>query len=715
MRKATNKTTIETSETTSRKKRLALIAALVVGSSIGAGSSMIATAANPGFVSRGALPPLPVTTQSNGHVKSNPFYQPPRAAAEASIRLASGDAQPAIRLRPTGAPIGLNTIGEDPIRVRPSSIVIDQVPPAAVRTNPLIGSEHHHNPDLINTDAAQLKPMHSRSVAGGSSEPQLLIPAFDPKMNVAPSSNQAGGQPGDANLSAVNAPALMNVPGTAPGLPAAPVLKAAPGFGSVSSDVTASTLKPAPSMDSARAPSDENIQLTADARDGREPIAESQPIFFSISDKDATSEQAEERRVSELVVAAEPVQWDLNSATEPDGEMNRESAPSGEDLPQVIENTEDQALAALPSADGVSAANVAPPIAVAEPIAIAESVGAAKPIAMAEPFTVSEPIADASTEAVPQPLDSPSAVESSDSVASSQPAPMPESTLAPDLSELPNAVIADPTVQAPLASAAGPVVADQPISPLTLGDEQGTAEMPEALQPAPKAIYRDEPVVAGPVAQPEPSLNRQRYRSPVAVDSPPIAVVRGGQSASSPAPVSAVQRAEAPTLEMDDAIAVFEATPSVADEPKPAALFMSRAQVRSLTIGGHVRRVAVGDKNVCQAFAAGPNQLKLIGTGNGVTRLVVWADTTDSSPTRVRRFEVHVEDKAASKDGFADKTTVLNESIRRAFPTSHVYVQQLQDRLEVTGYCDSEETAKQIVRMIRKTCLIPVRDEIQVR
>ena len=147
----------------------------------------------------------------------------------------------------------------------------------------------------------------------------------------------------------------------------------------------------------------------------------------------------------------------------------------------------------------------------------------------------------------------------------------------------------------------------------------------------------------------------------------------------------------------------------------PTRLHITKAQVRSLTIGGHVRRIDVGDQGVCQAIATGPNQLKLIGTGNGVTRLVVWADTKNS-PTRVRTFEIHVEEAIeATGASLRGKTRMLNDSILHMFPNADVSVQQERDRLIVAGDCDSEAEAKKIIRMVRKTCLIPVRDEIKVR
>ena len=633
MRKATNKKNCKASRKSTLKKRLALLATLVVTSTIGVGYDDQASAANPGFVSRATVPPLPVTTHSKSGVKNNPFVKNREDAQDRSVRLASGDNKPAIRLRPVGAPIGLNTIGEDPVRVRPSTIAIDEAMPPSIQQNPLVGSSHHDGADLVNVPASPIQGTNPQSSAENNLEPcDTLIPEFrPPAIECQPPVTDAA----KAACTSHQESAHIVRPSEAPVLQAAPEIEiVASGDSAPRSNqegacyVSLADEEDKKSTDTTK--DQPQIQLAVDARDNREPIAESQPIFFSISDSDEI-----EHPCTEFAREATPVE--LNETP--------------------VHDTADRKSSSLPQTS---------------------SAPKSKP---------------------------------SDSIALETPDPKDESSTGVD-------EIADQAIPTP-------VMADEPIAPIQLDDESEAPpvaiNIAEQLQPAPKAIYRSEPAVAAPVPAPEPTLARQRFRPPVAVDSPPIAVVRSGTSAMPENSVAAVQSAEAPVLEQEATL--LEKKDEIAEHPEsprkgashPAVLRMSRAQVRSLTIGGYVRRVAVGDKNICQAFAAGPNQLKLIGTGNGVTRLVVWADKSDSSPTSVRRFDVYVEDKAAASESTADKATVLNESIRRAFPTSHVFVQQMKDALVVNGHCDDEETAKKIVRMIRKTCLIPVRDEIQVR
>jgi Flp pilus assembly secretin CpaC len=143
---------------------------------------------------------------------------------------------------------------------------------------------------------------------------------------------------------------------------------------------------------------------------------------------------------------------------------------------------------------------------------------------------------------------------------------------------------------------------------------------------------------------------------------------------------------------------------------------MSRTQIRSLTIAGKLKGVKVGDEDVCQAFTVGTNELKLIGTGNGVTQLVVWAETGSGDKTLMRAFEVHVEDTVAvTGEAVEQRTAMLNRSIDKMFPGCNVQVTRQGDHLLVRGSCDSDESATKIIRIVRKTCLVPVRDELEIR
>lgn len=314
--------------------------------------------------------------------------------------------------------------------------------------------------------------------------------------------------------------------------------------------------------------------------------------------------------------------------------------------------------------------------------------------------------------------------------------------------------------------------ADEPVAmvePLTIMDFAAQASEAIAVPKRRSPVVQSAP---GPAEMsPQKALSAKRHRPPVAVTSVPIAFDRQPESAGMNGRLKSVVGAVVEVSEVESfADALDEATaetrtpvtapfanslspnslspdslspnsstnsPAIAQAMASSnltPLYMSRAQVRSLTFGGKVTDVEVGDKSICQAFAAGPNQLKLIGTGDGVTRLVVWAvpdrkpttdetsssqdgvDESEASQPVMRAFEIHVTESVdAIGDDSVDHTVMLNQSIRQAFPEADVVVHQRDNRLIVSGRCGSDATATKILRMVRKTCLIPVQDELVVR
>ena len=229
----------------------------------------------------------------------------------------------------------------------------------------------------------------------------------------------------------------------------------------------------------------------------------------------------------------------------------------------------------------------------------------------------------------------------------------------------------------------------------------------------------------------ESSILRKRYRPPVAVQAIRGTVKRHSAIASNDSPkVQAVpemvigdNKTQPPAVDLEQAMRLDTASELkdrslvLGPEVKLTPLHMNQAQVRSLTLGGSVRGVRVGDKGVCQALASGPNQLKLIGTGIGTTHLVVWAQKNgENDEVVMRAFEIHVDEVVPSEGNSIESTTeLLNQSIQKFFPRSQAKVQLVRGELWVTGTCESQDSAEKIIRMVRKFCLIPVRDQLTVK
>lgn len=224
-----------------------------------------------------------------------------------------------------------------------------------------------------------------------------------------------------------------------------------------------------------------------------------------------------------------------------------------------------------------------------------------------------------------------------------------------------------------------------------------------------------------------------RLRPPVAVVAAPVSFKRGSDSSNEGAPPTSSPVMTALPLAVDSA-RDRESEASVApqdrsdqsaedfleqvpDDAQRSELAVELAQVRSLTLSAPLKNYRVANDAVCQVIRSGQSQLKLIGTGLGETQLVVWADSKADQKAQCILFDVKVK-TALDASGTAEVMTAaqrLDKSIRQVFPTARVRVGYDGSRLIVSGYCDDQQAATEILRLIRKSCLIPVVDALVIR
>lgn len=578
------------------------------------------------------LPPLPLQPMADAQrTQSNPFCEPFVNLELLKVQLASGNHSSSIKLKPIGAAIGLHSINDADLNRAPTPIMtIEPVPTASIQTNPMAGSMHHANDQLVDAEvddrAIIVRPKNAVSTQDASTKRSGRKSSIV-LLRAAPAKSQVV-QPMPSSPLAIGSPPVVGIPASRNTAKPSIVLR--------------SSVIPSPVPHNSAVPNTTILHSsTGDpAVQGRsntsaQSIVPPQPLTQEPPPAPAVKETNQEKDRS--------VYFSLTD------KIDRSEKSVGGDGKK-----------ATPQAESANAAEFKNLVATERLAEVAKTAEPVKPNSDAKPSSDVEPSSDAEGVAV------------------------------------------------------GPRIRIGVVEPIVISDSGSGTEF-ESIDSvitdssdAPIAIYRSKKSVLRVVTPAEESLHAKRYRSPVAVKSVPIAVGRDELEAPSTVVKSTVQRV--------DEFNPDGFTPSPALD-KLTPLYMTRAQVRSLTIGGEVRRVKVANESVCQAFAAGPNQLKLIGTGNGVTRLVVWADSDDAgAPTRMRSFEVHVKDPVETTgDATAKKAMLLNQSIRKAFPKANVLVRSNRYQLIVAGTCESEATAKMIIRMVRKTCLVPVKDELLVR
>ena len=632
-------------------KRRSLLAVMIVAS-----SPLLAD----GPQSTSKMPPLPLKAS----MQANPFCPPVAKKAANGVQLASGFSESTIRLKPIGAAIGLHSIGtagsEAPRSVRPSAMRIESIP-SRVHSNPLIRSEHHQNQSLVNTNV-------------------------DDQANLAkakgPSTNQSVRPIGRRPIAERKESTL----------------------------VLSSPTLVAPAMPAPHAQSQPATEVPAQGQEAPKHVAIAKPTASQQPTNPRTTIYVPASKPSNPVVTVPTVP--AVSPQSPTTESNTSPASVTNAVPAVVNAT--PVAASTPATVPAPATVAAPAEKRSEPVYFS----------MSDRFDSPAPdVATPESVALEPPAQSPRSEEVVSAPASTAVAEAPAEKKS--LADTENRFeVSEPTATLDaIAENAAEMESTQDdfeedrlqdsADSLALFDDDDTLKpIASPLIQAPQepiAVYQH--AVSGPVDFPDNSLQTKRYRPPVDVTPVPIVFERLDEDASSSLAGATVRSVD--SIDFDN----MKSATSKLGKLKVTRLVMSRTQVRSLTLGGSVTQVKVADENVCQAFSAGPSQLKLVGTGNGVTRLVVWADTDDTkNPTRVRAFEVHVKDVAeVAGDSVGAKVRMLNQSIKKAFPSCRVQVRQQGGKLTVAGRCDSEASAKKVMQMVRKTCLVPAQDELVVR
>ncbi len=753
------------------RRRAGLLAMLLVA------SPAVAQSPNNGRIS---IPPLPLNQSSqvqiNPSIRVNPYCaQEGAQSGMTPVQLASGNPS-AVRLKPIGAAIGLHPIDRSPnqpakLRADGSqspAMVVD-APASQIKTNPLVGSQHHTNKDLVDTSvdvantATPFQPVRQPNVTPEAKSSIVLIrpTVQQPKPPVAATPVAAPASPNQGQ--AAVAPVAQR-PNQASPIPAHSVSNthrvATPAATQLPRAKVETTSASEPITFSFSDSSDSSLTEKSERTAESKKQSTTPPVTAAKSQPQGNlpapirPERLSEPSVAVELPASTPRSVLSRSAATPVAKPAGQAAKVVRQKPQIAKPvvsepvelvqpvvigdapveppSDDEGLVPIQSASPkvVSASESKPSLIKADRQA---SVLAAPPVRLhqvGELERKAAPIKSAATDQtqlnkdkrgnLPEPVVIGGASEEAPLATTTKPAPRiakPAPRIAkaaPSVAKAPHVDhhVAKNVSREPLASKAKPAA-----SAKTPRVNKSSAPVVAEPTPAFAPVHTASPVMAGPLKSTEKtserSLHQTRFRAPVAVTKLPLALERPAVDETASIVRPSISPVKA--LDLNQSNEGAKVIAEIDEDTKLTPLYMSRAQVRSLTLGGNVRRVEVADKNVCQAFAAGPNRLKLIGTGNGVTQLVVWAGANEKSPTQVRAFEIHVQDAvAATGKTVVDRSKMLNASIQKMFPGCRVNVQQVSDTLVVSGRCDNPESAKQIMRMVRKTVLVPVRDELTI-
>ncbi|KLU07122.1 hypothetical protein RISK_000923 [Rhodopirellula islandica] len=207
-----------------------------------------------------------------------------------------------------------------------------------------------------------------------------------------------------------------------------------------------------------------------------------------------------------------------------------------------------------------------------------------------------------------------------------------------------------------------------------------------------------------------------RHRAAVAVEAPPmVAVAQPSQDAPAEGRVSA-------TLIVPAALAGHRG-PSRQNSSNGSgstllvqdAIVCDPDDVTSLTVDGIIEAVRVEDDSVARVISSTSRHLRLIGVRPGKTRVLVQQKVAGQEGSLREIYELHVAASSNVRGGESQQERSLMELIEQKFRTASVQVTRQGDRIVVQGECDDSQDAKEIVRLIRKTFLVPVEDQLILR
>lgn len=191
----------------------------------------------------------------------------------------------------------------------------------------------------------------------------------------------------------------------------------------------------------------------------------------------------------------------------------------------------------------------------------------------------------------------------------------------------------------------------------------------------------------------------------------------------SPQPVRArlASQTKSVTSSTDDAQAFessrkSEKTRSLPPEAlaKTTRLSVVVEQTVPMSVRSSIVQTSVEDPSVCQLIQSGDRSLSLVGLKAGSTRVAI-VTSADGSEPKVRVYEVSVGRGAKAEYGLAELAAGIDETVTRLYPSSRIRVTAGEGHLVVSGTAGSEEEARRVLALVRRTSLMPVTDKLDAR
>lgn len=127
-----------------------------------------------------------------------------------------------------------------------------------------------------------------------------------------------------------------------------------------------------------------------------------------------------------------------------------------------------------------------------------------------------------------------------------------------------------------------------------------------------------------------------------------------------------------------------------------------------------IQILSVEHEEVCQVIKSGPKSFTVVGLQDGETRVAVISEVDGQRKVQVHHVVVGTP-KSTTTTNPAALASEVSQTVAQLYPKSRVRIAPRGTQLVVSGTVDSEDTAKKILSLVRKTTLNPVIDELQTK
>lgn len=163
---------------------------------------------------------------------------------------------------------------------------------------------------------------------------------------------------------------------------------------------------------------------------------------------------------------------------------------------------------------------------------------------------------------------------------------------------------------------------------------------------------------------------------------------------------------------------VVEATLTSAkkySKPADRTIQVGTVALTTMRVGEQdVLKCEVDDTSVCRAIVTADGEVALLPGKVGVTRATFWIKEANGQ-SKVETADIKVGEVLPIANADSVEIGRLNDSLQRLYPSTNLRVIASDRCLEICGEADSEQQAREVLQLVRKLCLVPVKDKVTVR